>query len=272
MVLGDVLHHQDPGAKMSPPHETDSATGVHTCLQVGGVVMRRERGGAGGMRLAVTMREVMGSGTVGAMTDWIGGMIGERVMMGLIKGGMIGMSGGGLMIDLSEEGMIDLIEEGMMIDLIEEGMMIDLIEEGMMIDLIEEEMMIDLIEEGMMIDLIEEGMMIDLIEEGMMIDLIEEGMMIDLIEEGMMIDLIEAGMTTDLSEEGMMIAPTGGRVMIAQEIVGLTEGVVKTEEMMTGTRGEMRTGGVNVVGMTDQERIVTALEEVKTPGRRIEVR
>ena len=130
--------------------------------------------------------------------------------------------------------------------------MIDLIGEGMVIGMIEGEMMIGMTEGGMMI-----GM------EGEMIGMSEGEMMIGMIEGEMMISMIEGEMVIDMSEGGTMTL-TGEEVMIVQEMVGLREGGMRTEGMMTGLEDAMRTK--EVVGITEQEKTEEVLGEVMITG------
>ena len=227
-ALGDAPLPPSFGVKMSLLHERGRGTRVRTSLLVEGVVGRRRvRGEAGGMPLAVTMREVIGIG---------GGSV--EVMTDLIKG------------------MIDLIGEGMMISMNEGGMVIGMSEGEMMIGMSEGEMMIGMSEGGMMIGMkgemigTSEGEMIVMNEGEMMIVMNEGEMMIVMSEGGMMIVMNEGEMAIDMSEGGTMTL-TGEEVMIVQEMVGLREGGMRTEGMTTGIGDEMRTK--EVVGMTEEE-------------------
>ena len=139
--------------------------------------------------------------------------------------------------------------------------MIDLIGEGMVIGMIEGEMMIGMTEGGMMIGMTEGGMMIGM--EGEMIGMSEGEMMIGMIEGEMMISMIEGEMVIDMSEGGTMTL-TGEEVMIVQEMVGLREGGMRTEGMMTGLEDAMRTK--EVVGITEQEKTEEVLGEVMITG------
>ena len=208
-VLGGVLHHPDPGVKMSLPRERGHARGAYHFSPVGGVVvMRRVKGGSGEMPLVASLREVIGigSGSVKVMADLIEGMI------DMSTGEMIDMSTGE-MIDMSTGEMTDMSTGEMMTDM-SAGEMIDMIA-GEMTDMSEGEMMIDM----------------------------------SAVE---MMDMSEGEMMIDMNKGEMMMT---GEEVIAQEMAGMIEGRVKTEGMMTGTQDEMRTKGVNAVGMIGREKI-----------------